>query len=396
MARSVIFHAWSNGGTPELDRQFVADCLQRAVASLDRPGLEVCEASRELHGTTGPTDVFDTVATQVEAADLVIADISTATAAVGPGGRGAPSAEVMFELGYAIAKKGRAPLIGVANLGHGPVPGLPFELPSAQLITYTLTDSAEREAVRDKLVPALAHAIQICLGDTASERARRFSEGLDALTKLLVYGTDLEDSGDGPSLARDAEDVLALAREVKARLRDQVSPDLGDLLGKAIGTLERTVALPNAESTWSRIRSGLASACSNVELGARDFLKTIPADPTVTRTAIDTARELARWSTDAVTRFEALADDPVPTEELRKFGELTYELRRYAEFPVLPEQPSFVEKLHPITVTIRKALLTTERDRLRSGKALLGCVQLARDELTGLLTAYASALPLPD
>jgi hypothetical protein len=362
----VIVYSWTDAGDPACNRQFLHDCLASALATLGRDGLELIDVQRDSDATL--TALCD--------ADLVVADVSLA------------QPNVMFELGYAMAKRGPSAVIAIVNTALGPLDVLPAPLRRARVIRYALSTAANQGSVRDELVAQLAQAIEACLGDREAERAARLSRGIDALIQILVYGTDLEDRADGPTLARDAGELLALAREIKVKLHGQLESGFVELVDKAVATLEKTAALPNNETNWSRIRAGLAAACSNLELGSRDFLRTIPVAPATTQHTIETIRELIRWSADAIERFELLGDQSVPADDIRSFDELSYAVRRLAEFSLLPEHPSFIEQLHPIAVTIRKALLSAQREGTRSGRAWIGCVQIARDELTRLLAAY--------
>lgn len=379
MAQTSIFYAWTTASEPFGLRGFVRDCIDRAIASLGRDAV-VHDAVRDTSGA--PSRAGEDQLERIAQASLMIADV-TAIA------DGVSSPDVLFELGNRAATQGPASVILIANTACGRGARLPLVLQSRSVLGYQL-DRADRRG--DHLVTLLAAAIDTCLHDSAAERAQRHAQGVDALARILVYGTDLDDHDDGAALAEHAQMLLALARDVKANVGDQLAPDSVDLLDKAIVTLDRTAALPNAVESWPRIRAGIAAACSNIELGPREWLKAATVDASMTRETLEVVRELARWSTEAAVQFEDQPDAKLSTEQLERFDQLTYAIRRFAEFPVVPEHPSFVERLHPIAVSIRKAVLIARRDGIPSGRAYLGCAQLARDELTSLLAAYASVL----
>ncbi|MGE0547480.1 MAG: hypothetical protein AB7O24_07095 [Kofleriaceae bacterium] len=385
MSGTLIFHAWTTANEPELHRAFVRDCINRAVATLGRDAVEVVDAVRDGGGSA--TAAAEPLLQAIERADLMIADVTAS------GADGAPSADVLFELGCRVALTGMSSVILVADCSHRRPSRLPLALRVVRIVSYELGNDARRDTARDQWAFELATAIETCLHDSATERAQRHARGVDALARILVYGTDLDDNPDGARLADDARTILELTREVRTTLAEQLNPEWSDLLDKAVMTLERTVSLPDTIDSWPKIRSGLAAACSNIELGPRELLRTTTSDPSLTRDMLGSVRELARWATEATAQLKEAGDAPISAEQLERFDQLSYELRRMAEFPVLPEHPSFVERLHPIAVSIRKALLVAKRDGARAGSAYIGSVQLARDELTGLLTAYASVLP---
>jgi hypothetical protein len=379
-----------NDSDASLNRSFIWDCIQRAIKRLNREGLGVYEAVRDTQGSAGIVDIVDTILERIDQSDVFVADVSIVNPEA-ENGRWTSNANVMMELGYALARHGKSAIVGVANTARGPIERLPFDIRAWRILAYDLTESSDRERVRDELVRDLVSAIKLSLGETEEQQIDRRSRGVSALREVLAYRIDLDYLKDGPGLVTNAGELLQIAQEIGANLHETFSPGFAGLLSKAIHTLQSASELAPTEENWKRVRDALKSACSDIDLGAKfwGFRPTLDAESEVR--AMHTIAETSSWAGEATVSFDAAGTGMTEKDQRQAFESKTRELVRVSLMSLRPEHPQFSEKLRTIAESARTGYLSSIRADRRTGADMVAVARPLHDALTSLLALY----PMP-
>ena len=102
--------------------------------------LEIDEATRDLPGSPNiPTAIL----TKIEGADIFVADITTINADGPSHHRRVPNPNVLFELGFAVAKLGWSRIILLVNQEFGDVALAPFDIDRQRVSTYRVKPDAK-------------------------------------------------------------------------------------------------------------------------------------------------------------------------------------------------------------------------------------------------------------
>lgn len=387
MTKRKIFYAWNSDAPPDINKEFIWDCLERAIKKLKREGdVEVCQAVRDTRGARGMVDIVNEIFRRIDECDLIVADVSN----VNPNAKEelVPNPNVMFEFGYALGKKGELALIGIANTAFGPPERLPFDINKRSITAYELHDAADRLSVRDELVTRLARIIKTNLGEQREERRARHSAGIAALMEVLIDQTDLPDLADGPVLPKRAASALELARKIGQHLHDEMGRAFVAMLLKAIETLENAIRIEPNEENLPRIRKLLDSAYDDIDLGSRDFMEGLRMDDASLEGGLVAVEQLAQWFHDSAERFKGLGAAEVGREELVTYDTKTFELRKASLFRLMPSHPEFAEKLEPLSLSTRRDFLTNLRTKQKNGAAMAQAAQSAAAALSRLLAEY--------
>jgi len=141
-----IFYSWQSD--LKSHRAYLQKCLEEAVKQVG--DFEVETATRN---TKGAVDISTSILKKIEESDMFIADVSI----INPDadGRPTPNPNVMYELGYAVGKKGEGPIILIANSETTDLADLPFDIRNRRVISRRF--NAKNEAA---LTAELSQIIQ--------------------------------------------------------------------------------------------------------------------------------------------------------------------------------------------------------------------------------------------
>jgi hypothetical protein len=162
-----VFYAWQSF-KPELNRYFIKNALVAALKELrkDDDLYEPPRLDHDTKDTPGWPDIMRTILAKIETCDVFVADVTIINS---DQDRLTPNPNVMFELGYALAKLGDKRIVLVHNASFFPrgatIADMPFDIRGRRGgIRYTLTERDEQEAqIKTQLVGALAAAIRSAL-----------------------------------------------------------------------------------------------------------------------------------------------------------------------------------------------------------------------------------------
>lgn len=111
-----------------------------AIAGDDTVSVEPV-IDRDTEGVAGSPEIASTIFAKIDAADLVVADVSTVNNSSVK--RPTPNPNVMVEVGYALKTLSFERVILVFNESFGAIESLPFDLRMRRLVLY-------RAAPKDK------------------------------------------------------------------------------------------------------------------------------------------------------------------------------------------------------------------------------------------------------
>ncbi len=170
-----IFYSWQSDIVGQLNRNFIKDCLERAIKQLNQEH-EIQDALRLDHdtkGVEGSPDIASTILGKIEDADVFIGDITVV--AKTKEDKSCPNPNVLIELGYALKCLGDGRVINVMNSAFGaPDNNLPFDLAHKRWpITYSLDKEslADKSEVRKELVAAFKAALYPYVGRPKTSKA---------------------------------------------------------------------------------------------------------------------------------------------------------------------------------------------------------------------------------
>jgi len=158
-----IFYSWQSDIENKFNRNFIKDCLERAIKQLNQE-LEIEDALRLDHdtkGVEGSPDITSTILNKIEKSDIFIGDITFITKSKSK--KYCSNPNVLIELGYALNSLGDERIINVMNSSFGsPDKKLPFDLAHKRWpIIYSLNEDnyADKASVRTELILSIKSAL---------------------------------------------------------------------------------------------------------------------------------------------------------------------------------------------------------------------------------------------
>jgi len=162
--KRVIFYSWQSDLPNSTNRGFIEKALERATSAIaSDDSIEVEPViDRDTQGIAGSPDISATIFHKIEAADMMVADVSIIGRLENE--RAMPNPNVLIELGYAIKALGYGRVILVFNTAYGSLTDLPFDLRTRRIITYTTSvDDGEKATERTRLTSIFREHIGVML-----------------------------------------------------------------------------------------------------------------------------------------------------------------------------------------------------------------------------------------
>ncbi|HCG7771197.1 TPA: hypothetical protein NJ450_004566 [Vibrio parahaemolyticus] len=159
-----IFYSWQSDIDSRYNRNFIKDCLERAIKTLNKD-LKLNEAIRldqDTKGVAGTPDIANTIFSKIKDSAIFIGDVTFI--AGGNGNKYCSNPNVMIELGYALSSLTDLCIVNVMNTAFGePEGNLPFDLTHKRWpIQYDLNENnyESKRDEREKLVKVFVEAIK--------------------------------------------------------------------------------------------------------------------------------------------------------------------------------------------------------------------------------------------
>lgn len=386
MAPKSIFYAWQTDCDVNLNRNFIEDCLRRAIKKLNRENLSDLVIDRDTKNVPGMPDIGLTILEKITKSSVVVADLSIINPAVvrRVDERPVSNPNALFELGCAIGKLGTTAVVGIINSARGNVEDLPFDLRSKRLLIYKLEAGDDKTEVRTMLVGDLANAIRGCLGDTEEAQIQQNSSIHDALVEIQLFGTEIDEWYGIRNLPKVIQDHSVSVREVGVLVQKSgYSDGILGMVNWLTRNMESASTLQLTEENWPAIKSHVASAGHNAELILR---------------LINYKYEQASHDQSVawVVAMPALIDQwlaNVESETLRvtDLDRLSHKLRRMAFNSLLPQHPKFGAGLSEISLDFRRHFLHLAKNEQTPNEAM----DHFRDIRARLSQLIANYSPLP-
>jgi len=160
----VVFYSWQSDTPESVGRNAIRAALRKARKDVQKklPGIKLVldEATR---GVTGGINIATKIIEKIQAADIIVADVTTITP---PGAaRPCPNPNVTYELGFGVGEVGWERTIPLFNTAIGNFPAdLPFDLVQNRTLIYRLeeTDLAKGiQSLSDQLTVGIAEIVRV-------------------------------------------------------------------------------------------------------------------------------------------------------------------------------------------------------------------------------------------
>lgn len=131
-----VFYSWQSDLPNKSNRQFIMDCLEKAMGSIHKNNLSISDWSIESdsRGETGTPELASAIFSKIDQCDIFIADVSIINHVSDL--RKVCNPNVLIELGYASSKLGWEKILCVYNLTYGRVEDLPFDIRHRKPLIY--------------------------------------------------------------------------------------------------------------------------------------------------------------------------------------------------------------------------------------------------------------------
>ena len=159
-----IFYSWQSDINSKHNRNFIKDCLERAIKKLNNE-LQLNEAVRldqDTKDVAGTPDITNTIFEKIRKSAIFIGDVTFIEGS--ESSKLCSNPNVMIELGYALSSLTDLCIVNVMNTAYGKAEGnLPFDLNHKRWpIQYNLNEDnySEKAKIREELVATLVTAIK--------------------------------------------------------------------------------------------------------------------------------------------------------------------------------------------------------------------------------------------
>jgi hypothetical protein len=367
MGKNTVFYSWRDDPDRKLNRHFIQKCLEEAIKKVNREDLSDLVVDRDTKNVAGMPDIGRTVMEKIDMAAVVVADLTIINPAWirRDDERPVSNPNVLFELGYALGKRGHARLVGVVNLAFGPVDELPFDIRPKRLMTYCLKDGDDTVAVQKELVSDLAKAIRLCLGETEAEQIQRNTRIKQVIVDMAMVGPEIDDWLGIPGLPRMLTALHDAIKELCDLMAQAGYPQ--GTLNLATNMLLKMEAASRAsmnEENWSGIRQQVQSAGELA--GFVNSRLTLRCDSQTHDRLLDKIRAMPvqlNQQAEAILSRQGF--------DIRTLEDLTKSLRDSVFMSVLPEHPGFTGALNPLSLEMRRYFL---------GKVKTNPVQMGKED----------------
>lgn len=157
-----VFYSWQSDLPNKSNRQFILDCLQKAMETIHKDNLLFSDWSIESdsRGEAGTPELASTIFSKIDQCDIFIADVSIINKESVH--RKVCNPNVLIELGYASSKLGWEKILCVYNLSFGQIEDLPFDIRHRKPLTYNQENKS--------LIKALTVQIQSIIDNHISNK----------------------------------------------------------------------------------------------------------------------------------------------------------------------------------------------------------------------------------
>jgi hypothetical protein len=161
-----IFYSWQTDSPNKTNRAAIKDALRFASSVLEKEfanqnlQLVLEEATRN---DPGSPNIPQRIMEKIEASDIFVCDVTTINVAAKDVSRKTPNPNVLFELGYAVARLGWPRIVMLLNKAFSEQADLPFDIDRQRVSPYQLNPDQTKDKglqdARNKLVTVAIRTI---------------------------------------------------------------------------------------------------------------------------------------------------------------------------------------------------------------------------------------------
>lgn len=218
--KRIIFYSWQADLPNGTNRGFIERALQVAAGVIQRDDAVEIEpvVDRDIAGVGGAPDIASTIFAKIEAADVVVCDVSTIGVA---GDRPVPNPNVLIELGYAIHAKGWNRVVMVLNEAYSEVEALPFDLRTHYVIQYRAEpEAADRSEARKVLASKLETQLRSIFASSVNQEPEE-----DPADQIIALIENNRSASLRSAVMYQAEKVVSAITDDRFSVKEDASPE---------------------------------------------------------------------------------------------------------------------------------------------------------------------------
>lgn len=159
-----IFYSWQSDLPAKSNRYFIQNALGKAIKALKREKVDLeVELDRDTKDLPGSPNIIHAILAKISESKVFVADISLINSNSSESSRKTSNPNVLFELGYAVAKLGWSQVILVFNSYSGDLSDLPFDIKQQRVLSYHFDGEEDKNEKLSGLCESLKVAINFCL-----------------------------------------------------------------------------------------------------------------------------------------------------------------------------------------------------------------------------------------
>lgn len=154
-----IFYSWQSDLENQTNRTLIETCIEKAVSSLNKESaLFDFIVDSAIRDEAGAADIPNSILKKIREANIFVGDITIINKE--SSNRKTPNPNVLIELGYAAGVLDWPQIICVANLEHGAIEELPFDIRHRKIVSYQCHKSEEKTDTRKLLIGKLTYELK--------------------------------------------------------------------------------------------------------------------------------------------------------------------------------------------------------------------------------------------
>ncbi len=181
MNDATIFYSWQSNHKET--KNFINKALSDAIKTLS--GNNTLEKAprldKDTQGTVGSPNIVSTIKNKIDNCGIFIADVSIVDES--KSGRKLVNQNVMFELGYAIAKHSELNVAMLFNADLGDPKDLPFDISHHRVLQFSVKDDDKNGT---KLKAKLVGALTAHLNSLTEQEISQVEQSLDEIQLLIM------------------------------------------------------------------------------------------------------------------------------------------------------------------------------------------------------------------
>ena len=174
-----IFYSWQSDHRDT--KNFIEKALKAAIKEVakDVSFEQSPRLDKDTKGSVGSVNIIDTIIKKIDVCGIFVADVSI----IGEiGDKKQVNQNMMFELGYAIARRTETNTLLLFNKDLGDINDLPFDIKVKRVMTFSISD----DVTGVKLKNELAGALRVHMNHLEQQEVDQVTQELDEIELLIM------------------------------------------------------------------------------------------------------------------------------------------------------------------------------------------------------------------